>query len=78
MMNFDNVFEAMSSIFIMGNAVSWSNLMYHATKSQGIDMVSSETIVNPYTSLFFVIVVVIGNFFLSNLYIGVIITAYNR
>jgi Ion transport protein len=33
---------------------------------------------NPYAIIYFVLAVVIGNFFLLNLFIGVIITKFNR
>ncbi len=38
----------------------------------------SSNIINPISAIFFLCVVVIGNFFLLNLFIGVIITTYNR
>ena len=41
-------------------------------------MVESETLTYPMAVIYFVIVVIIGNFFLINLFVGVIITTYNR
>ena len=53
--------------------------MYQASKSRGQDMTP-----NLYGSLsvipilFFIAIVIIGNFFISNLFIGVIIAKFNR
>jgi len=33
---------------------------------------------NPYVFIYFVFFIVVGNFFLLNLFVGVIITTYNR
>ncbi len=41
-------------------------------------MISSKDTVLPLAAVFYVAVIIFGNFFLMNLYIGVIITAYNR
>jgi hypothetical protein len=49
-----------------------------AAFSNGVDMIQSETLTKPISVIFFVFVVIIGNFFLLNLFVGVIITTYNR
>ena len=51
--------------------------MYKVLNVRGVDLTvnqDSNQILNPMASLFFVVVVVVGNFFLMNLFIGVIIT----
>jgi sensor histidine kinase YesM len=78
-LNFDNVPEAMSTLFVMSNSVQWSSIMYHSSSAQGIDLVSREGQINSViTAIFFVFIVVLGNFFVMNLYVGVIISKYNR
>lgn len=52
--------------------------MQGAAFSNGIDMVESETLTYPMAVIYFVIVIIVGNFFLINLFVGVIITTYNR
>lgn len=51
--------------------------MFDSTRIVGIDLVpkyySSITF-----SLFFVIFVIIGNFFIMNLFVGVLVSTYNR
>jgi hypothetical protein len=78
-LNFNNIKEAMSTFFIISSTVQWGEIMYRASRVQGIDMIPSKNaIVSPIAALFFILVVVICNFFLMNLFIGVIITKYNR
>ena len=52
--------------------------MYKALKSVSEDDLPSKEIQNPQVAIFFIAAVVIGNFFMMNLFIGVIITKYNR
>jgi Ion transport protein len=52
--------------------------MQGAAFSQGIDQIPSHTIQEPLAAIYFVIVVIVGNFFLLNLFVGVILTTYNR
>ena len=77
-MNFDNIIEAISSLFVISNTVQWSDIMYSTSKSRGINLMPSPVIQSQLSTLFFVFAVIIGNFFLMNLFIGVIITSYNR
>lgn len=41
-------------------------------------MLESETLTYPIVVIYFVLVVIVGNFFLINLFVGIIITTYNR
>ncbi len=77
-LNFDNIFNAMQSLFITCTAVNWVDIMQVAAFSNGVDMIASDTITRPLTVIYFVFVVIIGNFFLINLFVGIIITTYNR
>lgn len=53
--------------------------MYKAGRAKGFDLVpSNDQIVSPPTTLFFVLILFICNFFIMNLFIGVIFTKYNR
>lgn len=77
-MNFDNTLDAMSVLFIMSNTVMWSDVMYRGVSSRAIDYTPSLEVEYPFSSIYFVLIIVIGNFFLMNLFVGVIITTYNR
>lgn len=76
--NFDSTPEAIGTLFLMANTVQWTDIMYKACKFTQYDYMMSSSIQNPFAGIFFVASVVIGNFFLMNLFIGVIITKYNR
>jgi voltage-dependent calcium channel T type alpha-1G len=77
-LNFDDVFNAMRTFFIVSTSVQWSDIMYRVCGIRGYDLTISDNIEMPIAALFFVVVVVIGNFFLMNLFVGVIISTYNR
>ena len=78
-LNFDDVLNSMASLFIMSNSVVWSDIMYFTGKVRGRDLVILDNSpLNWISCLFFVSVIIIGNFFFLNLSIGVIIAKYNR
>jgi voltage-gated cation channel len=77
-MNFDSTLSAMQTIFMMSNTVMWSDVMYRGATARAIDYTASDQIESVLAALFFVLIIVIGNFFLMNLFVGVIITTYNR
>ena len=78
-LNFDNILQSMSTLFVMSNSVGWAEIMYHTSKIRGEDMTSNyENPLKIIPSIFFVIIVTFGNFFMINLFIGVIISKYNR
>jgi hypothetical protein len=69
----------MATMFIVSNGISWSEIMYKATSIRDYDLTHSiDTIQNPVAAIFFLFVMIVGNFFVQNLFIGVIITQYNR
>ena len=51
--------------------------MYDSMMTRGIGMVPKQYS-SPYISLFFVIFVIVGSFFMTNLFVGVVISSYNR
>ena len=53
--------------------------MYHASKVRGEDLTPNfQDSLHFVPAIFFVAIVIFGNFFLINLFIGVIISKYNR
>ena len=71
--NFDNIFSAMRTLFLVGTLAGWSDAMY-----QGMDMVGADfqpaREAHPYAALYFIAFVFVSAFFLSNLFVGVLIT----
>ena len=61
----------------MSQTVSWSVIMYSIVNSNGPDTVPGYK-TQPYMALFFVSYIIFGTFFVSNLFVGVVISAYNE
>jgi hypothetical protein len=51
--------------------------MYTSTTFRGIDKVTEMDSTWVYTP-FFIIFVIVGNFFITNLFVGVVVSTYNR
>ena len=37
-LNFDNIVQSMSTLFVVSNSIQWSEIMYHSSKIRGKDM----------------------------------------
>eukprot|EP00756_Hemistasia_phaeocysticola_P039940 Hpha_TRINITY_DN16840_c2_g1::TRINITY_DN16840_c2_g1_i1::g.152421::m.152421 len=79
--HFDNVGSAMFSLFIMAIGDDWATLMYFGIDATGSNPKAgfrSGPVHNssPWMSLYFVLFVVIGQFFLMNLFVGVLINTF--
>lgn len=75
--SFNDVGQSLITIFSMSQTFSWANVMYKAMAATKIDYMPKQYS-NPYYSLYFVIFIVIGAFFITNLFVGVVISTYNR
>jgi Ion transport protein len=64
-LNFDNILNSMISLFIVANGISWQEIMYKATSIRAPDISHSlNNLENPIAAIFFLIVMIVGNFFL--------------
>jgi len=75
--NFDNMYQAIASLFILSNLAGWSPFMYTGTKVTEIDQVVQNGN-HPYWVFFFIGFMIFGAFFLMNLFQGVVISSFNR
>lgn len=73
---FDDIFAAMRSLFIMATAAAWADMMYLLASTTEVDyvQVSMNDTFWIYFCIFFIIV---GSFFLFNLFVGVVISTFN-
>jgi hypothetical protein len=51
--------------------------MYAGMASNGVDYVPVP-MKSPYYFIYFVLFIIVGNFFITNLFVGVVISTYNR
>jgi len=75
--NFDNIIKAIISLFVMCNVSSWQDFMYTCAQVTEIDW-SWKKWTQSYWVLFFIAFMVVGSFFLLNLFVGVVISSFNR
>jgi len=75
--NFDNIFEAMSTMFKVSLTEGWLDIMYWGRDQKGPNMIEGRDesmIWSAYYSLF----IVVGAFFLLNLFDGIVIDNFNK
>jgi hypothetical protein len=55
----------------------WLEVMYRAVDARGIDLQPKQNFNQP-AAIFFVSFLIIGNIFILNLFVGIVIDKYNR
>jgi hypothetical protein len=61
----------------MSTTVGWAIVMYKAISTNGIDMEPIKAN-RPSWSFFFIAFMVVGSFFILNLFVGIVINTFNR
>lgn len=75
--NFDDIFNAMMTLFQVATLAGWTEIMYNAMSITGTE--SDFRLKNkPEICLFFIIFVIVGAFFTLNLFVGIVISTFNR
>ena len=72
---FDNVGQAMYSLMKMSLSDGWFNLMYAAVDSPGVGQAPRRN-ASPVSALYFIVFMLIGNFFTVNLFVGVLASRF--
>ena len=75
--SFDDIFSAMKALFQMATTSGWSDIMFASINTTQIDYVPIKNN-NLYWILFFIVFIIVGSFFLLNLFVGVVISTFNR
>lgn len=67
----------MNTLFHVSTTVGWADVMYTGTSTREI---GDEPMLkyNTYKALFFIFFMIIGSFFVLNLFVGVVISTFNR
>eukprot|EP00755_Sulcionema_specki_P002765 Sspe_Gene.27001::Locus_11437_Transcript_3_5_Confidence_0.286_Length_6396::g.27001::m.27001 len=75
--HYDNIMSSLLTLFEISTLELWSSIMYNAIDAVGHDSAPRRDH-NPYVGLFFVFFVIVGSFFILNLFVGVVIHNYNE
>ena len=76
-MNFDNIFLAMQTLFEMSTTEGWTAVMYNGVDSRSPELAPKRDN-NPPIAFFFVAFEIVANFFILNLFIGIILDNFAR
>lgn len=69
--------EAVSTLFQMASTEGWAQVMFYGADAVGIDMQPVPEY-GLYWSLFFMLFVVFGDFFIMNLFAGAVVMTFNK
>jgi hypothetical protein len=75
--NYDNIFHSLLTLFQVSTGDDWSLVMYAAMDATDVGTVPVRD-AHPEMGLFFVAFYIIGNFFMLNLFVGVVIFNFNN
>ena len=76
--SFDNIEVAMMTFFQMATTQGWQNIMFLTSSATEIDHVPHEEHHSIPWTLFFMFFIIVGWCFLLNLFVGVVISTFNR
>ena len=74
---FDNIGESFEQMIAQACTVGWASVMYKAMNSNGINRQPGSK-ENYGISLFFCAYIIFGAYFMANLFVGVVISSFNR
>lgn len=75
--NFDDIGQAMMTLFIVSSLEGWPTIMYQALDITRVDY-GPEFQGNIKMSIFFIVFILIGSFFFLNFFIGVLFLKYSE
>ena len=74
---FDNVLLAIRTLFQMATTVGWADVMYMGMSLRGVNKTHSPK-ANSSMAFLFIIIIIVCSFFVLNLFVGIVINAFNR
>lgn len=75
--NYDNIGNSVLALFEMATLEMWLGMMYHAVDMTDVDLQPIRDN-NQYYCIFFVLFIIVGSFFVMNLFVGVTIDKFNE
>uniref|UniRef100_A0AAQ6A2H9 Voltage-dependent T-type calcium channel subunit alpha n=1 Tax=Amphiprion ocellaris TaxID=80972 RepID=A0AAQ6A2H9_AMPOC len=75
--NFDNLGQALMSLFVLASKDGWVNIMYHGLDAVGVDQ---QPVINnnPWMLLYFISFLLIVSFFVLNMFVGVVVENFHK
>ncbi|XP_042202675.1 voltage-dependent T-type calcium channel subunit alpha-1I-like, partial [Callorhinchus milii] len=75
--NFDNLGQALMSLFVLASKDGWVNIMYNGLDAVAIDQ-QPITNHNPWMLLYFISFLLIVSFFVLNMFVGVVVENFHK
>ncbi|XP_067317616.1 voltage-dependent T-type calcium channel subunit alpha-1H-like isoform X2 [Anolis sagrei] len=75
--NFDNLGQALMSLFVLSSKDGWVNIMYDGLDAVGVDQQPSQNH-NPWMLLYFISFLLIVSFFVLNMFVGVVVENFHK
>lgn len=75
MYNYDNLFQALLTLFYVSSFDGWVDVMYYSIDAKAVEEQPVEDH-NELVALFFIIFLLIANFFILNMFVGVIVESF--
>ncbi|XP_043945503.1 voltage-dependent T-type calcium channel subunit alpha-1H isoform X2 [Protopterus annectens] len=75
--NFDNLGQALMSLFVLSSKDGWVNIMYDGLDAVGIDQQPHRNN-NPWMLLYFISFLLIVSFFVLNMFVGVVVENFHK
>ncbi|XP_057201001.1 voltage-dependent T-type calcium channel subunit alpha-1H isoform X2 [Triplophysa rosa] len=75
--NFDNLGQALMSLFVLSCKDGWVNIMYDGLDAVGVDK-QPERNHNPWMLLYFISFLLIVSFFVLNMFVGVVVENFHK
>ena len=75
--HFDDFQDSMISLFHVATTAGWAENMYRGLATTKPDYVPIRSN-KPAWLIFYVIFIILGSFFITNLFIGIVISTFNR
>ncbi|XP_018422918.1 PREDICTED: voltage-dependent T-type calcium channel subunit alpha-1I [Nanorana parkeri] len=75
--NFDNLGQALMSLFVLASKDGWVNIMYNGLDAVSVDQ-QPITNHNPWMLLYFISFLLIVSFFVLNMFVGVVVENFHK
>ncbi|XP_072568642.1 voltage-dependent T-type calcium channel subunit alpha-1H isoform X3 [Paramormyrops kingsleyae] len=75
--NFDNLGQALMSLFVLSSKDGWVNIMYDGLDAVGVDQQPVRNH-NPWMLLYFISFLLIVSFFVLNMFVGVVVENFHK